>query len=847
MKLLTLSISALTLLQSAIAFAKVKPADSTNSSAREILAWLETLRFPSLQDCPYVKVTITQTNPQAGEEPGFVRVDGFLLKDSGNAFTIFVIALQENLATYYPMSDPPFWPLTVATFEKESSKAKERAAYKILGFEAEASALKKEFSLPNEDKINTDLWHEGFGRHLSKPAAIAVFASACRQNHIEKLAAELVNGISRTYERYLSESEKEKPFQKFLEDAISESLLWHATLQFGDLTIPRKQLLTTFRDLKERFPHSRHQSAIQETIKLLEPMVREDEEHRTKPLAELTEDEKVRELIFQLRDQNGAQEMQPGWSNIFARDDSKNPPSPAARLVKIGYAAVPQLIDALDDSRFTRSVGFHRGFYYSHYILRVGDCAQVILNRIADRSFYEPESTTGTMFNDKKIEETKRQAQAWWSDFQKKGEKRSLIDAVRAGDENSVSQAEKLLDKYRDVAADAIMAGAQATKSESTRAALVELVGKIEDDATIAFLHREIATGPALKSRLTAARSLFERGDAGGVPAMIDEWNQAVAEIRSGKPHKFNQENVSELAQFLAESGRVDAIKALRDSLPDIAAGIRMAIAGGFAPLEIKLGAGFYGVGKSAASEGKKSPTAEPDFDNSAQALLVSLLDDDGFLPISGGVGEKELSYSMPRLRDYAGFVLAKRWPQKYHFHWSLYWTENDPQISELKNAWKKGQGLAVETTAPLKQRELPERNAKGSPTRILEVRTDSNVDSRTQQRLQSLRGNSLTPQKLIAELKFLTEHLPKDAHGLRFSAERTGTDQGFVIDVHWLSGPRRSDESILNDDVIAGKEDIQIESFTTDEYQRLSKNYAQALRSDATTPIAVHFIAAPD
>lgn len=327
---------------------------------------------------------------------------------------------------------------------------------------------------------------------------------------------------------------------------------------------------------------------------------------------------------------------------------------------------------------------------------------------------------------------------------------------------------------------------------------------------------------------------------------MIDEWEKLLPELHVGKFSGSNQENVQELAQFLAESGRVDAINALQDSLPDLPTGIRMAIAGGFAPLEIRLGAGSYGVGKSAASDGKKFPTAERNFDRSAEALLLSLLDDDGLLPISGGVGEKELSYSMPRLRDYAGFVLAKRWPQKYHFHWSLYWTENDQQISELKNAWKKGQGLAVETTPPLKQRELPEHNANGSPTRILEVKADSNVDSRTQQRLQSLRGSSLTPQKLIADLKFLTEHLPKDAHGFRFSAERTSKDQGFVIDVHWLGGPRRSDEPILNYEVIAGNEDVRTEIYTTDEYLRLSKDIAQALRSDATTPIAVHFIAAP-
>src|SRR5262249_27216769 len=157
---------------------------------------------PSFQGCPYVTVTITETNPPAGEKPQFVRFDGFLLKDGGKDLTVFVVTLRENLRTYYGMSDPPFWPLTIATVEKESLKARERASYKVTKFEAEASALIKEFKLPSNDRIDTDLWNEGFGRQLSKPAAIAVFASACRQNHLEKTATELVNGISKTYERY---------------------------------------------------------------------------------------------------------------------------------------------------------------------------------------------------------------------------------------------------------------------------------------------------------------------------------------------------------------------------------------------------------------------------------------------------------------------------------------------------------------------------------------------------------------------------------------------------------------------------------------------------------------------
>ena len=53
-------------------------------------------------------------------------------------------------------------------------------------------------------------------------------------------------------------------------------------------------------------------------------------------------------MIFQLRNQNGHQSSNPGACNIFSTLDGEEV-TPAHRLVKIGYDAVPQLIEVLED------------------------------------------------------------------------------------------------------------------------------------------------------------------------------------------------------------------------------------------------------------------------------------------------------------------------------------------------------------------------------------------------------------------------------------------------------------------------------------------------------------------
>ena len=136
--------------------------------------------------------------------------------------------------------------------------------------------------------------------------------------------------------------------------------------------------------------------------------------------------------------------------------------TPAHQLVNIGYPAVPQLIAALDNPAFTRSVGYHRNFYFSHTVLTVGDCAAFILNRIAGKAFYTPQSTSSYLSKDGNVAQVRKDAQAWWAEFQQKGEKQTLVDATAAGDP---AQAQLLCQRYPEAAAGCGHQGARAQQA----------------------------------------------------------------------------------------------------------------------------------------------------------------------------------------------------------------------------------------------------------------------------------------------------------------------------------------------------------------------------------------------
>ena len=114
------------------------------------------------------------------------------------------------------------------------------------------------------------------------------------------------------------------------------------------------------------FPENRHGERVSSTIECMARMVEEDRKHAAEtrlPSEEMPVTHRVEELIFQLRNQNGGQIFERGSCDIFV--DPRGTDSPAAHLVAIGKPVLEQLIDSVDDDRFTRSVECDRSFFFS--------------------------------------------------------------------------------------------------------------------------------------------------------------------------------------------------------------------------------------------------------------------------------------------------------------------------------------------------------------------------------------------------------------------------------------------------------------------------------------------------
>jgi hypothetical protein len=407
----------------------------------------------------------------------------------------------------------------------------------------------------------------------------------------------------------------------------------------------------------------------------------------------MTVQERVAELIFQLRDQNGEQRSQPGRCDVFL--DPRKEKSPAHQLVKLGFDAVPALIDALGDRRLTRSVGFHRDFYFSHYALTVADCARAVLAQIAARDFYR----WGTISTEESSEAARREARAWWEQVQKKGEKQVLVDGVESDDVNCLAQAERLLAKFPDAALPAIAHCApKATLWE--RQQLIDLAAEVKGESPVPFLLQEMNQDPDLDCRVAAARGLASHDHRESLEAMIAEWKKLSAMRTNKGDDAIDGSAVQNLIGFLAGSGSPDAVRALSEGLQKHSVNDRLAVVSAFGPSGnvrvFSIGAG----GSIKPVEAKDGGKALADV---IEDLLVRALDDsEQRMGVSATWGDK--SFSDPRIGDVAGHVLWTRWPKKYTFDISASTAVRDRQRLELKNVWRKEHGLP-----PLEQPKPPQ------------------------------------------------------------------------------------------------------------------------------------------
>jgi hypothetical protein len=727
-----------------------------------------------------------------------------------------------------------------------------------------------------------------------------VLAWACSQRALDEPAAKLyAEAFDPRYDRPGEDQEKvRKTLREQVADDLAHTEMWRGVLQFGDPKVPRRDLLSRFERLTKSFPKSKYHDRASEAVVLLKKMIEEDEEHARhrkegKPFDQLGKEEQIAELIFQLREQNGHQFMQPGHCDILDRFGGENNDTAAHKLVKIGYDAVPQLIEHLDDKRFTRSVGYHRNFYFSHHVLRVCDCSLVILEEIAGLSFWQPKSTFSYISLDKDGGgEVKKKVDAWYAVFKMKGEKGFLSEATERGAGNSAEMGRRLLEKYPKEALPLLLKGARACKEGSTRATLVGLIASCQGDEPLQFLLTELKDGPLAQPRLVAAEELHKRGRPEGLSAMIAWWEKAHgAEVGDGDPASWSHF----IAEYLSACGEDSAIRALGMDIRKLSVKLR------FHVIECVGGHRTYPIEAVPPKDPVKVQAA-------AEELLVTALDDtEEYFEASG----------TPRVCDIAGHYLSKLLPEKYTFDYSASVTVRTRQLVVMKNVWrvahklpplpmpepKKIAAVPVETLRPLLDRYLASSGedristekevAKFGPGALPGVidRRDKAPDKRDQatwnelagrlasivaevefyeqstkptttvkERLDALKGKPLDPGALIKTLGFMAKNGQNDVQGVRLYAVRTEDGTGFSLKLELTAAPKDAQgpptQWGFSESISVGKKHLRaqhrassgdgLKQWTEGDYPELMKVLEEVVASAPDQPVQIRISITP-
>jgi hypothetical protein len=782
--------------------------------------------------------------------------------------------------------DAPYSALNTVRFERKAGSAVSQVSYEVLDFPQAVAASLERVRAQKETP-------DGLGSRGPVAHSVRIFAlgRACLQKGLMQPGAALIH-LTIPIPDGRAIKEGVDYLLPMLQECIGNAVLDQA--EAAAVRVPWTELRETYAHFDKRFPKSSRIAFAREAAAVLDRMIAEEAAHRPKSVAEMSVDEQVAEQIYQLQNLGFVQWVMNERYPLDARMNPGEPVmTPVHRLVDLGMAAVPRLIAALDDHRFTRSpVHDWHGSSYSK-VMRVNEVALYILEHLSGRSFYPVTDDDGRL----KRGTARQQAEAWWKEVQRRGERQVLVAATSAGGEDAAAAARVLVRKYPDAAPAALRAGMRATKSEVRRGEIVRAGAELTGKPAIAFFQASLKPGEGLFAQVQAAEALFALKQPQVVPAMIATW----LELQPRLPGNLDEDayaEIGELIAFLARSGDVRAIKALAQTLPKAPVDVRLAIVQVFAPFP-KNGDSVSGVGRVYAN-GDMADLPGGAAGEAIEELLVNALEDEAWC--FGPQGRiNGVRYSNPRLCEMAALVLTQRWPDKYPFRWVAVRGERAQQIDKIRNRWRADHGLppvpppaAVVPAAPeaevarlleafaaapndagraavtaeidkaLGLAALPAVQARFEQAktaawrelavhlanRVREVRVVADIGGAAKKTgVIALQGQPLDRTHLLQLAHKLEATLPPGACGVHLDVERVGDGTGFAITVAWLPGSVKKPTGWWRGEVVADGESTlyATNGYTMDGavekvsiYRNFGDMFDRALRAGIDAPVVV-------
>jgi hypothetical protein len=467
-----------------------------------------------------------------------------------------------------------------------------------------------------------------------------------------------------------------------LQGKIAFGLLRHATGMASGYGIPRQDALNEFQFILDHFPDCPPRKAAGSAASILREMIAMARTHPAISMDEIKKlplDKRIAELIYGLQDQIGEQNSQPGYVDVFmyVRDS----PTPAGELRKIGFDAVPQLLNALQDKRFIRCMqgGMHN---INPQVLRVRDAAGQILDALSG-GVIRQSGNWSDVADEKEAATTEKAARAWWSEVQRKGIRAVLNQSVRKGDYVAAERAAKLVELYPSDAVASIRVGVAKDTGGRCAVTLIAALRPLRSHETLQYARTEMVGGTTLVARVAAAGVVAETHPEEAVDAMIAEWSRISK--KSG-----DSEDTPALVQFLVASRRPRAIKALTRGLSSMTVRNRNNVIYG---LDRCFWDTFEGLTFS-STNAKVPPADEVACQDAAERALVAELKDLSFTDTGGWMSP--ITIQDPRLCDLATCALSQLWPKKYKFVPEATEFARDLQRLQALNVWKAARGEAL-------------------------------------------------------------------------------------------------------------------------------------------------------
>lgn len=361
-----------------------------------------------------------------------------------------------------------------------------------------------------------------------------------------------------------------------LSDAVAVRFLQQFTLDFSDLELSWADQLRLLQNFDSRLPEHAYKDRVDRMLVALGSIAAEEVGHQAKWKAietgqsELSPADQIRELVWQLRNQSG----KPMGSFSFGDplNDTREELSPGGRLIATGYAAVPELIEAIDNRSFTRSATQYSPDPLGN-VFTVGEVAVFVLSDIAKRDFHQHLQPTAMFAEPEGLAIAKQEILQWWRDFEEHGELGLLTKRIRTAEGFEVLDIAKLLvEKYPDKAL-AILSPELARLDGDTCPWVLELIAA-EPKREMEPLLRDLMNRQELSIRAAAAGALLRLGHQQVISQLITTYRELSASPKLYEKYtswSFKDANgVNNLVSFLSECNRVEAIQAMADSLSNV-------------------------------------------------------------------------------------------------------------------------------------------------------------------------------------------------------------------------------------------------------------------------------------